>query len=313
MLGVKLPHSTIQTDDIDIAQFKNVSVAVEERTLPVLDILKQVDSTFRPVPQIRGNAHVTSYQAKGGLRVDFLTPNEGPDTDVSQSLPAFQTDAQPLRFLDYLIHEPEPAVVLHNAGIYVLVPAPERYAIHKLIVSRRRREGAAKRDKDLRQSEALLEVLAQKRPHELKEAWEEAYQRGKTWRQLILEGLGLLTPNVRDSVLKVLGHTPEFVPGIDLTFNNPPARYDFSRDVITFVGDSAGGLVRCAISRETLDDHFGTDGLTKEERVETFLENRSIFEHMARTKYLSWPVEKPGEVLIKTSDVPELLITKKKA
>jgi hypothetical protein len=34
-----------------------------------------------------------------------------------QALPALQTDAQPLRFLDYLIHEPEPAVLLHNAGI----------------------------------------------------------------------------------------------------------------------------------------------------------------------------------------------------
>src|SRR5205085_3470761 len=110
----------------------------------------------------------TSYQTKSKLRVDFLTPNEGPDTDEPQPLPALQTDAEPLRFLDFLIYEPEPAVILHEAGIYVLVPAPQRYAVHKLIISRRRPEGTAKRDKDLRQAEVLLELLAQKRPYELK-------------------------------------------------------------------------------------------------------------------------------------------------
>ena len=46
--------------------------------------------------------------------------------------------------------------------------APERYAVHKLIVSRRRKEGAAKRDKDTQQAQALLNILADKRPHELK-------------------------------------------------------------------------------------------------------------------------------------------------
>ena len=43
------------------------------------------------------------------------------------ALPALQTDAQPLRFLDYLIHEPGPAVTLHDAGIYVQVPSPARF------------------------------------------------------------------------------------------------------------------------------------------------------------------------------------------
>ena len=49
-------------------------------------------------------------------------------------------------------------------GIYVHVPAPARYAVHKLIISRRRPEGFAKRGKDLQQSEALLSALAEKRP-----------------------------------------------------------------------------------------------------------------------------------------------------
>jgi len=90
----------------------------------------------------------------------FSPPNEGGETGQPQALPALRTDAQPLRFLDFLIHEPEPAVILHHAGIFVQVPTPARYAVHKLIVSRRRREGLAKRDKDIQQASVLLEVLA---------------------------------------------------------------------------------------------------------------------------------------------------------
>lgn len=204
MLGTKLPIATLQTGDIDIAQFKNVSVAVEDRTPPALEVLKQADKSFRPVPTIH-QQRVTSYRAKGGIRVDFLTPNEGRDTDKPQRLPALQTDAQALRFLDFLIREPEPAVLLYGAGIYVNVPAPHRYAVHKLIVSRRRPEGAAKRDKDVRQAEALLAVLVQKRPHELKAAWDEAYKRGKEWRKLLDEGAAQLSAPLQEKFARLIG------------------------------------------------------------------------------------------------------------
>ena len=202
MLGIKLPRTTLQTADVDVAQFKGISIAVEDQTPPVLEILKKVDKTFRAIPHVSDGRRTTSYAAKGGFRVDFLTPNRGPDTEQPESLPALQTEAEPLRFLDYLIYKPEPAVVLYGAGVHVLVPTPERYAVHKLIISRRRPVGAAKRDKDLQQAESLFNVLAQKRSHELKVAWNEACQRGPKWRQLLLEGMSQLTPKITDIVLK---------------------------------------------------------------------------------------------------------------
>lgn len=206
MLGSRLPASILQTGDVNIAQFKHLSVAVEDKIPPILNVLRQADKTFRPVPTIH-NPHVTSYTAKGGLRVDFLAPNEGADTDKPQPLPALQTAAQPLRFLGYLIRDPEPAVLLHGAGVYVNVPAPQRYAVHKLIIARRRRQGAAKRDKDIQQAEALLVLLAQKRRHELKSAWDEALRKGKTWRTLLNEGLDDLTPAARETVHDTLVKT----------------------------------------------------------------------------------------------------------
>lgn len=309
MLGVRLAAGTLQTGDVDIAQFKNVSVAIEDKTPPVLDVLKDVDKSFRAIPHIVDGRRVTSYSAKGGLRVDFLTPNEGGETGQPQALPALQTDAQPLRFLDYLIHDPEPAVILHNAGIYVYVPAPARYAVHKLIVSRRRPEGAAKRDKDVQQSEALLRVLAAKRPQDLENAWHEAYGRGPIWRRLLAEGLGQLDASVRDITLKITDGRRNLIPRLDLTFNNAPARYDFSRDIVAFSGSGSGGPVFCAISRAALDDHFGADGLDQNGRIEAFLKNRTKIELMARAKYLTWPIEEPNAVLIKTGDVEQLNAT----
>jgi hypothetical protein len=306
MLGIRLSASLLQTADVDIAQAKDVSVAVEDSTPPVMDVLRKIDKSFRDVPNASDSRRSTSYVAKDGIRVDFLTPTRGVNTDKPQSLPSLKTAAQPLPFLDYLIYQPEPAVILYNAGIYVQVPPPARYAVHKLIVSRRRPEGFAKRDKDLLQAEALLAVLAEKRPHELQLAWQEAYKRGPTWRRLLTEGLSQLGASVRDLTLKLVDLRRSTIPGIDLVFDNPPIRYDFGRDIATFEGTALGGPVVCAISREALDDHFGTDGQDQKGRVESVLRNRSGIEQMARTKYLSWPVEEPGAVLIKTMDVPQL-------
>jgi hypothetical protein len=41
-------------------------------------------------------------------------------------------------------------------------------------------------------------------------------------------------------------------------------------------------------------------------KIESFLKNRSAIERLARVKYLTWPVEEPEAVLIKTLDVPKL-------
>lgn len=313
MLGTRLPPAALKTGDVDVAQFSDISVAVDDRTPAILELLKQVDPSFRAVPHAHDTRRVTTYEAAGGLRVDFLTPNRGPDTDAPRPLPALGTDAQPLRFLDFLIRDPEPAVLLSGAGIYVLVPTPQRYAIHKLIVAMRRREGSAKSTKDIKQAEALFAALTRSRPHELKAAWAEAYGRGRTWQRLLGQGLSLLHPDIRDQALKVVGATRSVVADLKLEFSAPFARYDFDRDVVVFIGRAAEFPVRCAISREALEDHFDADDLTHEQRLKRFRENREEIEGLLETKYLMSPVEDVGAVLIKTNDVSELRKIKRRA
>ena len=52
----------------------------------------------------------------------------------------------------------------------VRVPAPERYALHKLIVSQLRSKTSGKPEKDLRQAATLIEALAERFPGAIEDA-----------------------------------------------------------------------------------------------------------------------------------------------
>ncbi|MEP2829953.1 GSU2403 family nucleotidyltransferase fold protein [Parvibaculum sp.] len=306
MLGVRLPAASLQTGDLDIAQHRTISVAAKDKTPPPLAILKAVDESFRPVPHLKDPTRATSYLAAGGLRVDFLTPNRGADSGEPEPLPALATDAHPLRFLDYLVHEPTRAVVLHGAGVYVSVPTPERYALHKLIVAQRPDRLNEKKGKDIVQAESLLQILLEDRVHDLSAAWHDAAGRGKKWKALLLKGLGVLEAATRDGLLKATGETRSTVPGIDLEFASPQARYDVDRDVVLFTGTSAGNRHRCAISREALEDYFGDFGGGEKLALEAFRNNRNLIEKLVREKFLHAPVGNAEETLLKSDDIPLL-------
>lgn len=204
ILGVRFPGQMLRTGHIDLAQFRDISLLVEDKTPAIIEVLRSVDPTFREVPHAMDSRRAAAYRSANGYRVEFLTPNRGADTDELQALPALGTDALPLRFLDFLIRDYVPAAVLHRDGVSVNVPAPERYALHKLIVARRRREGAAKIDKDIQQAATLLAILMTKRRADLKDVWRELQSRGPTWRQLMAEGLAMLPADIRHGTLEAV-------------------------------------------------------------------------------------------------------------
>ncbi len=96
-------------------------------------------------------------------------------------------DAQGLHCLNFLLREPINAVALYRSGLLVQVPDPARCAIHKLIVADRRKDrpDSLKAEKDRLQAGLLVSVLAQDRPDELLEAYEDALSRGPRWRERI--------------------------------------------------------------------------------------------------------------------------------
>ncbi len=85
-----------------------------------------------------------------------------------------------------------------------------------------------------------------------------------------------------------------------LTFPDPAARYDGIRDVVAFWGQEGTKRVRCAISREALDDHYKPE---RKDKLKVFEANRSAIEQEARRKYLAGILEPDGSILIKTTDI----------
>jgi hypothetical protein len=125
VLGYRLTGTAMQTGDIDLAQFHSISVAVEDSIPPVLDVLQSVDQSFHPAPGLDDHLGASKFEARNGLRVEFLTPNRGSDeyTGKPVKMPSLGgAVAEPLRFLDFLIHEPVRTVLLYKGGIPRLRP-----------------------------------------------------------------------------------------------------------------------------------------------------------------------------------------------
>ncbi len=195
-LGVKLPDELITTEDVDIAKLYGISISIDETMPDIETVLKKIDPTFVPSFSIDEQTLFSGFANAKGFKVEFITPNRG-DADFSTRLSAMPSlgpsvGAQVPRYLDFLIHDPIRSVVLHDAGVPVLVPAPERYAVHKLIVATLRNVFSQdKAKKDINQAGALIQAFGTlKRASDLGFAWLEAWERGPRWRRRV--GVGAL-------------------------------------------------------------------------------------------------------------------------
>lgn len=195
MLGVRWTGGD-RTTDVDLAiPGKNVSIALPGAPeVNLHDALSTFEAGFIPT-QSDGKAGST-YVLKGdpNFQVDFLT-TLGRSGDKPQKIPALGVTAQPLKFLEFLVEEPVQTVLIDASGRYctVNVPAPERYAVHKLIVHGERDVRLrTKARKDVEQAAALFDYLAVRDRRALRAAWKDANGRGPGWRRRLKEGLTAL-------------------------------------------------------------------------------------------------------------------------
>ena len=190
MLGVRFEAQSLRTADVDIAQ---QSVAVAAPPVDVLAKLRESEPRFFAVPELDPRHPHTSFKVRGrDLRVDFLTPARSARATAPVFLRHLGVAAQPLRGIGYLLEDVVDAAVLGGAGVLVRVPAPARFAVHKLwLASHRPASDQVKARKDLRQAAQLLEVLQADRPEDVDAAFDA------------VEKHRALLPGIRSSMKKM--------------------------------------------------------------------------------------------------------------
>jgi len=97
------------------------------------------------------------------------------------------------------------------------------------------------------------------------------------------------------NILEVLGMKDSRT----LEFPDPKEKYDSIHGVIAFTGIDRNKKIRCAISFETLDDHFENG----QNPLKNFVKNRAVIENEAKKKYLNNKLESDGSILIRTEDL----------
>src|SRR3990172_1931429 len=203
MLGVKWASETTRTQDVDIAAAYRLLIGMPDRQINLRQALMESGLGFIEVPALDRKSPSTRFRIKGThLSVDILTPMLGRPTSKPVHLASLDTYAEPVRFLDYLLADAQPAVLVARAGILVNVPAPARYALHKLVTSERRIAAfQTKTKKDAYQAEQLISALLRDRPGDLRRAWQAAAEQPGKFMQQLRAGRARLSKETRAGLM----------------------------------------------------------------------------------------------------------------
>lgn len=206
MLGVSW-QSDAGTQDVDIAMDNRYLLALPRPKIPVNlgQLILDSGMGFIEVPTLNPKQSSTSFRIRNrDFRVDVLAPMHGRETTRPVKLDQFGTYATPLRHLDYLLEDTQPAVLLYGHGVMINVPAPGRFAIHKCAISQKRGSAsAAKIRKDLNQAEQVLQTLLELRPSDITLALRAASERSKAFQDKIQAGLDRLDSTIAANVQRL--------------------------------------------------------------------------------------------------------------
>jgi len=185
MLGVRWFNGE-RTLDLDFAHAaRNVALALPaDVRISVHDALTSLELGLLPIQELSGKTGAQYRNPRDPeLRIDFLTTmtrDGGPVTIADLGLVL-----EPLKFLEFLLEGTTQAALLSRDGACLVnIPAPERYAVHKLIISGERRPTErVKSAKDLEQAAAVAQWhLLNGHADAFNGAFRDALGRGKGWR-----------------------------------------------------------------------------------------------------------------------------------
>lgn len=208
-LGVRWQVGT-RTEDIDIGHDPDIRLAVVDPKEDLETILRRAEKGFFAVPAIDRGSPSTSFKVRGkALSVSLLTPARGKEPAPAVHLEHLRAAAEPVRFLEYLIEDGQPAAVPYGAGVMVRIPDAARFALHKLVVSQRRPQlQAVKSRKDIEQAAAVITCLAELRPGDLRTAWDASERLSAKFSRQLRSAVRLLPKDAKQAISSATGASP---------------------------------------------------------------------------------------------------------
>lgn len=207
LLGVKWNQGSA-TLDVDFAHAgKNVSVALPgDLRIDVHGALESLEMGLLPLTEFDGGMGAQYRNPRDPeLRLDFVT------SATRSRKPVVMKDLnlalEPLKFMEFSLEGTTQGCIFSAAGACTVnLPAPQRYAVHKLIIHGERPPAErTKARKDLLQVASLAEYFqANGQERTFNAAWRDALGRGAGWRKRALQGkeaLLRLEPGVDNSKL----------------------------------------------------------------------------------------------------------------
>lgn len=195
VLGVRWTEAAA-TLDTDFAHAgRNVSLALPAKLrIDVHGALESLEMGLLPASQFEGKAGPHYRNPKDQeLRIDFVTTATRARGPVV--MPELNLTLQPLKFMELSLESPLQACMIGRTGSCMInVPAPERYAIHKLIVAGERPPAErTKARKDLLQAASLASYFLESGAADtFNGMWRETLRRGTGWRSRLVRGKGQL-------------------------------------------------------------------------------------------------------------------------
>lgn len=192
MLGVRWRDGA-STLDVDFAHAgQNVSVALPaDLKIDVHGALESLEMGLLPIAQFNGKAGAQYRNPKDQeLRLDFVTSMTRDGEPVA--MPQLNLALEPLKFMEFSLEKPLQGCIFSSLGSCIVnLPAPERYAVHKLIVfGERPVSERSKATKDLLQAASLASYFLENGQAEVFNlAWRDAIERGKGCQSRATQGL----------------------------------------------------------------------------------------------------------------------------
>lgn len=117
------------------------------------------------------------------LAIEFLVPERGRSHDKPYPIPQLAINAQPLRFLDFLVDN---TIKIKVGGVEIILPHPAAYALHKFIIFKRRKN-MDKHDRDIEGAlRVFRELVHHNQKNEIKRVFNKMYNK---WQKEIIRNL----------------------------------------------------------------------------------------------------------------------------